>query len=115
VVLLESLRSLLSKDIKFAPIGALSKELWLPEVGVSELFFYVFQAKILARPKMLLTNRELHVVVGVALFLKVLDFRINLQRVEKTQCAKRVPREEKCARFLTLFSYFRQFSRTQLT
>uniref|UniRef100_A0A2N9GRI8 DUF7745 domain-containing protein n=1 Tax=Fagus sylvatica TaxID=28930 RepID=A0A2N9GRI8_FAGSY len=35
----ESSRRPLSNDIKFARIGVRTRELWLPEVGVSELFF----------------------------------------------------------------------------
>jgi hypothetical protein len=77
MVPLESLRSLLSNNIKFAQIGARSEKLWLPEVGVSEQFFCVFPAKIPAKPEMLPANRELHVVAEVALFLKVPNLRIN--------------------------------------
>ena len=73
----ESLRILLSNDIKFAQIGARTEKLWLPEVGVPELFFYVFSAKILAKREMLPANQELYVVAEVAVFLKVLDLRIN--------------------------------------
>jgi hypothetical protein len=66
---LESLGSLLSKDIRFAQIGVRTKKLWLPEVGVFELFFRVFPAKILAKRGMPPANRELRLVVGVATFL----------------------------------------------
>ncbi len=59
------------------PIGARSEKLWLSEVGVSELLFYVFPIEILIKQEMLPVNRELHVVVGVALFLKVPNLRIN--------------------------------------
>ena len=66
---LESLGSLLSKDIRFTQIGVRMKKLWLPEVGVSELFFRVFPAKILAKRGMPPANRELRLVAGVATFL----------------------------------------------
>jgi hypothetical protein len=78
VVPSESLRSLLSNDIKFAQIGALSEKLWLLQIGVSELFFYIFLAKIPAKQEMLPANRELHIVAGVALFCKVPNLWINL-------------------------------------
>ena len=71
MVPLELLRSLLSNNIKFAQIGALTKKLWLPEAKVSEQFFYVFPAKIPAKSEMIPANRELRVVAEVALFLKV--------------------------------------------
>ena len=48
-----------------------------PEVGASELFFYFFPAKIPAKREMLPVNRELHVVAGVAFFLKVLNLWTN--------------------------------------
>jgi hypothetical protein len=78
VVPLESLRSIISNDIKFARIGVRTKKLWLSEVGASDLFFCVFPTKISAKRGMLPANRELHVVAGVAVFLKVLNLRINL-------------------------------------
>jgi hypothetical protein len=115
MVSLESLRSLLSNDIKLVQIGAQAKKLWLQEVRVSEQFFCVFQVKILAKPEMLLTNRELHVATEVALFLKVPNSQINSQQVGKTLCAKMVPREEKPVGFPARFPYFRRFSRAQLT
>jgi hypothetical protein len=77
VVSLESLRSLLSKDIKFTQIGAWLEKLWLLEARVSEQFFCIFSVKIPAEPEMLLANQELHVVAGVALFLNVPNLRIN--------------------------------------
>jgi hypothetical protein len=49
VVPLESLRSLLSNNIKFAQIRVRTEKLWLPEVRVSEQFFCVFTAKIPAK------------------------------------------------------------------
>ena len=66
---LESSGSLLSKDIRFAQIGVRTKKLWPLEVGVSELFFRVFPAKILAKRGMPPANRELRLVAGVATFL----------------------------------------------
>jgi hypothetical protein len=84
LVLLESWRCLLSNGIMFARIEARMRELWLPEAGVCKKFFSVFPVKILGKPKMLSMNRELHVAVEVALFLKVPVLQINSQRVEKT-------------------------------
>ena len=77
MVPLESLRILLSNDIKFAQIGARTEKLWLPEVEAPELFFYVFSAKILAKREMLPATRELYIVAEVVVFLKVPDLRIN--------------------------------------
>ena len=77
MVPLESLRSLLSNNIKFAQIRAWTEKLWLPKVGASELFFCIFSTKIPAKWEMLPTNRELHVIAGVAIFLKVLNLWIN--------------------------------------
>ena len=54
------------------------EKLWLMEVEAFELFFYVFPAKIPAKRDMLLANRELCLVAGVVVFLKVLKLRINL-------------------------------------
>uniref|UniRef100_A0A2N9G9U7 Uncharacterized protein n=1 Tax=Fagus sylvatica TaxID=28930 RepID=A0A2N9G9U7_FAGSY len=42
----ESSRRPLSNDIKFARIGVRTRELWLPEVGVSELFSCTLPVKI---------------------------------------------------------------------
>ncbi len=75
---MEILRSLLSNDIKFEQIGVRTEKLWLPEVGAFELFFYVFLAKIPAKQEILPVNRELRLVFGVVVFLKVLDLLINL-------------------------------------
>ena len=82
---------------------------------VFEQFFCVFQVKILAKLEMLLANRELHVAAEVALFLKVPNFQINSQQVEKTLCVKMVPWEEKPIGFPARFPYFRRFSCAQLT
>jgi hypothetical protein len=78
MVSLEILRSLPSNDIKFVRIGVRTETLWLMEVEASELFFYVFPAKIPAKRDMLLANRELRLVARVVVFLKVLKLRINL-------------------------------------
>jgi hypothetical protein len=43
-------------------------ELWLPEVGVPELFFRVFPAKIPANRGKPTANREFHVIAGVSIF-----------------------------------------------
>ena len=77
LVPLEILRCFLSNDIKFAQIGAHTEKLWLPEVGVSEKFFYVFPTRIPTKLEMLLVNRELHVVAEVTFFLKVPNLWIN--------------------------------------
>uniref|UniRef100_A0A2N9FF18 Uncharacterized protein n=1 Tax=Fagus sylvatica TaxID=28930 RepID=A0A2N9FF18_FAGSY len=58
----------LSNDIKFARIGVRTRELWLPEVGVSELFLCTFPMKIPVKRGMLSANREFHVVAGVIIF-----------------------------------------------
>ena len=115
MVPLETLRSLLSKDIKFTQIRAQTEKLWLPEVGVSEQFFCIFPAKIPTKPEMFPVNRELYVAAEVALFLKVPDLRINSQRVGKTLCAKMVSQVEKRVGFPAQFSYFHWFSRARLT
>uniref|UniRef100_A0A2N9FXR8 Reverse transcriptase Ty1/copia-type domain-containing protein n=1 Tax=Fagus sylvatica TaxID=28930 RepID=A0A2N9FXR8_FAGSY len=64
------------------------RELWLPEVGVSELFLCVFPVKIPVKRGMPPANRELHVVAGVVIFPTHPGSRVNLQRVGKTLCAK---------------------------
>jgi hypothetical protein len=71
------LRRLLSNDINFTRIEVRTEKLWLLEVGAFELFFYVFPAKVPAKREMLLTNRELSLVAGVAVFLKVLNLQIK--------------------------------------
>ena len=58
LVPLDSLRSLLSNDIKFVQIGARKEKLWLPEVGAFELFFCVFPAKIPAKRELLPIDTE---------------------------------------------------------
>jgi hypothetical protein len=64
----ESSRRPLSNDIKFAQIGVRTRELWLPEVGVSELFLCTFPVQIPVKRGMLSANREFHVVAGVIIF-----------------------------------------------
>ena len=64
----DSSRRLLSNDIKFAWIGVRMWELWLPEVGVPELFLRVFPAKIPVKRGKPPANRELHVVAEVFIF-----------------------------------------------
>jgi hypothetical protein len=54
------------------------EKLWLPEVGASELFFFVFLAKITAKWEMLPANQELRLVARVAVFLKYPSLQINL-------------------------------------
>uniref|UniRef100_A0A2N9F3R1 Uncharacterized protein n=1 Tax=Fagus sylvatica TaxID=28930 RepID=A0A2N9F3R1_FAGSY len=49
----ESSRRPLSNDIKFARIGVRTRELWLPEVGVSELFSCTLPVKIPVKRGML--------------------------------------------------------------
>ena len=56
MVPLESLRSLLSKDIKFARIRVQTEKLWLLEVKESKLFFYIFLVKISAKREMFPAN-----------------------------------------------------------
>jgi hypothetical protein len=71
------------------------RELWLPEVGVSELFLCTFPMKIPVKREMLLANREFHVVAGVITFPTHPGSKINLLRVGKTLRAKAAVREEK--------------------
>uniref|UniRef100_A0A2N9HLH0 Uncharacterized protein n=1 Tax=Fagus sylvatica TaxID=28930 RepID=A0A2N9HLH0_FAGSY len=84
----ESSRRPLSNDIKFARIGVRTRELWLPEVGVSELFLCTFPMKIPVKRGMLSANREFHVVAGVIIFPTHPGSRINLLRAGKTLRAK---------------------------
>ena len=73
--------------------------------GVGAIFSY-FPAKIPAKREKPPANRELHVVVGVAIFLTHPSLRIKSQRVGKNPRAKTVVREKKCVRFSACFSYF---------
>uniref|UniRef100_A0A2N9GD24 Integrase catalytic domain-containing protein n=1 Tax=Fagus sylvatica TaxID=28930 RepID=A0A2N9GD24_FAGSY len=84
----ESSRRPLSNDIKFERIGVRTRELWLPEVGVSELFLCTFPMKIPVKRGMLSANREFHVVAGVIIFPTHPGSRINLLRAGKTLRAK---------------------------
>uniref|UniRef100_A0A2N9G8H5 Reverse transcriptase Ty1/copia-type domain-containing protein n=1 Tax=Fagus sylvatica TaxID=28930 RepID=A0A2N9G8H5_FAGSY len=92
----ESSRRPLSNDIKFARIGVRTRELWLPEVGVSELFLCTFPMQIPVKRGMLSANREFHVVAGVIIFPTHPGSRINLLRAGKTLRAKAAVREKKC-------------------
>jgi hypothetical protein len=71
------------------------RELWLPEVGVSELFLCTFPMKIPVKREMLLANREFHVVAGVVTFPTHPGSKINLLRVGKTLRAKAAARKKK--------------------
>ena len=79
------------------------KELWLPEVGVSELFLCTFPMKIPVKREMLLANREFHVVAGVVTFPTHPGSKINLLQVGKTLRAKAAVREEKRVLLPALF------------
>uniref|UniRef100_A0A2N9IFJ4 Uncharacterized protein n=1 Tax=Fagus sylvatica TaxID=28930 RepID=A0A2N9IFJ4_FAGSY len=92
----ESSRRPLSNDIKFARIGVRTRELWLPEVGVSELFLCTLPVKIPIKRGMLSANREFHDVAGVIIFPTHPGSRINLLRAGKTLRAKAAVREKKC-------------------
>uniref|UniRef100_A0A2N9FBM3 Uncharacterized protein n=1 Tax=Fagus sylvatica TaxID=28930 RepID=A0A2N9FBM3_FAGSY len=99
----ESSRRPLSNDIKFARIGVRTRELWLPEVGVSELFLCTFPVKIPVKRGMLSANREFHDVAGVIIFPTHPGSRINLLRAGKTLRAKAAVREKKCVLLPALF------------
>ncbi len=71
------------------------RELWLPEVGMPELFSCVFPAKIPIERGMFSANREFHDVAGVAIFPTHPGSRINLLRVGKTLRANAAVWEEK--------------------
>ena len=71
------------------------RELWLPEIGVLELFLCVFPTKIPVKRGMFSANREFHVIAGVVIFPTHPGSRINLLRVGKTLRAKATVREEK--------------------
>jgi hypothetical protein len=110
---LESLRCLLSNYIKFEQIGHWKEKLWLPEVGVSELFFRVFPVKIPAKWGKLPANRELRLVAGVAEFLTHPGSWINSQRAGRNSRPKAVVRKEKRVRLSARFPYFLSvFART---
>ena len=100
----ERSRRPLSNGINFARIGVRTRELWLPEVGVSELFLCTFPMKIPVKREMLLANREFHVVAGVITFPTHPGWKINLLRVGKTLRAEAAVRKEK--RILLLARFF---------
>uniref|UniRef100_A0A2N9ETE8 Uncharacterized protein n=1 Tax=Fagus sylvatica TaxID=28930 RepID=A0A2N9ETE8_FAGSY len=103
---------LLSNDINFVQIGVRTRELWLPEVGSSELFFHVFPVKIPVKRGMLPANREFHVVAGVVIFPTHPGPRVNLQRVGKTLRAKAAVREKNVQNLWLIFPRFlSQFAR----
>ena len=79
------------------------RELWLPEVGVSELFLCTFSMKIPVKREMLLANREFHVVAGVVTFPTHPGSKIKLLRVGKTLRAKAAARKKKCIFLLARF------------
>uniref|UniRef100_A0A2N9HRE7 Aminotransferase-like plant mobile domain-containing protein n=1 Tax=Fagus sylvatica TaxID=28930 RepID=A0A2N9HRE7_FAGSY len=79
----KALDVLFPTDIKFARIGVRTRELWLPEVGVSELFSCTFPVKIPIKRGMLSANREFHDVAGVIIFPTHPGSRINLLRARK--------------------------------
>ena len=106
IISLESSRRLLSNDINFARIGVRTRELWLPEVGVPELFLCVFLAKIPVKLGMLPVNRELHVIAGVVIFPMHPGSWVNLQRVGKTLRAKAVVREKNAPNLRLIFPCF---------
>uniref|UniRef100_A0A2N9F891 Uncharacterized protein n=1 Tax=Fagus sylvatica TaxID=28930 RepID=A0A2N9F891_FAGSY len=93
----ESSRRPLSNDIKFARIGVRTRELWLPEVGVSELFLCTLpMRRFRSNGGCYSANREFHDVAGVIIFPTHPGSRINLLRAGKTLRAKAAVREKKC-------------------
>ena len=82
------------------------RELWLPEVGVPELFLCVFPAKIPVKRGKPPANRELHVIAGVVIFPMHLGSRVNLQRVGKTLRTKAAVREKNVSNLRLIFPYF---------
>uniref|UniRef100_A0A2N9EPN2 Uncharacterized protein n=1 Tax=Fagus sylvatica TaxID=28930 RepID=A0A2N9EPN2_FAGSY len=85
----ESSRRPLSNGIKFAQIGVRTRELWLPEVGVSELFSCTFPVKIPTKRGMLSANREFHVVAGVAYLSNAPGLADQLACEQERLCARR--------------------------
>ena len=106
IISLEISRRLFSKGINFVRIGVRTGELWLPEVGVPELFLCVFPAKIPVKQGKPPANRELHVVPGVVIFPTHSGSRVNLQRVGKTLRAKAIFREKYAPNFRSIFPHF---------
>ena len=114
-ILSESSQCLLFNDIRFVRIRVRTEELWLPEVGVLELFFRVFPTKIPTKRGKLLANRELRLAVGVVFFLTHSGSQINSQRAGRNLRAKAVVQEEKHVRFSAHFPYFCLCSHARLT
>jgi hypothetical protein len=85
-----------------------------PGSRVVRAVFRVFPARIPAKREMLPTNRELRLIAGVAVFLKVPSSQINSQQVGRNLRTKAVVWEEKRVRFSTRFPYFCQFSCARL-
>ena len=83
-----------------------AEKLWLLEVGVSELFFCVFPAKIPAKRGKPPANRELRLEVGVVVFLMNPGSRIKSQQAGRNSRVKAIVREEKRIRFSASFPYF---------
>ena len=79
------------------------RELWLPEVGVWELFLCTFPMKIPVKREMLLVNREFHVVAGVITFPRHPGSKINLLQVGNTLRAKAAAQKEKHILLLARF------------
>ena len=102
----ESSRRILSNGIKFSRIGVRMRELWLPKVGVPELFLCVFPAKIPVKRGMPPANRELHAIAGVVIFPTHPGSRVNLQRVGKTLCAKAAVRKKNASNLRAIFPRF---------
>ena len=82
------------------------RELWLPEVGVPELFSCVFPAKIPVKRGIPPGNRELHVIAGVVIFPTYPGLRVNLQRVGKTLRAKTAVRKKNASNLRLIFPCF---------
>jgi hypothetical protein len=91
----ESSRRPLSNDIKFARIGVRTRELWLPEVRVSELFLCTLPMQIPVKRGMLSANREFHVVSGVIIFPTHPGLADQLVASRKDSAREGV-REKKC-------------------
>ena len=100
----KSSRCLLSNDIKFTWIGFRTGELWLPEVGVPEMFLHVFPAKIPIKRGKPPANRELYVIAGVVIFLTHPGSRINLLWVGEDSTREGGCPGEKCVKSSAHFS-----------
>ena len=82
------------------------EKLWLLEVGVSELFFRIFSAKIPTKRGKPPANQELRLVAGVSVFLTHPSSQIKSQQAGRNPRAKAIVREEKRVRFSARFPYF---------